>query len=256
MTLRGLRSMVWRGEQFRDSVRDERLFACWVLSMYSLRRSELLGLRWSDIDPDAGVLHVRQGRVAVAGGGSVVDDPESHRSRRALPLPAEVAEALRSLKARQKKEAFALGVPWSDDRFVAVSEDGEPGRLEWFSDEFHRLRKRAGLRRIKLHALRNTSVSLILDQGKPVHVVAAWHGHDRRCHCRSTPTRRPTNCAPPARACSADVPATRPPLGNFLATWSRSGPRPRKSKPAPTLARAGFVCRADSVGLTVSGSTT
>ena len=133
MTLRGLRSMVWRGEQFRDSVRDERLFACWVLSMYSLRRSELLGLRWSDIDPDAGVLHVRQGRVAVAGGGSVVDDPQSHRSRRALPLPAEVAEALRSLKARQKKEAFALGVPWSDDRFVAVSEDGEPGRLEWFS---------------------------------------------------------------------------------------------------------------------------
>ena len=105
------------------------------------------------------MLHVRQGRVAVAGGGSVVDDPESHRSRRALPLPAEVAEALRSLKARQKKEAFALGVPWSDDRFVAVSEDGEPGRLEWFSDEFHRLRKRAGLRRIKLHALRNTSVS-------------------------------------------------------------------------------------------------
>ena len=137
----------------------------------------MLDLRWSDIDAESGVLHVRQGRVAITG-GSVVDEPKSQRSRRALPMPAELAEALRRLKARQKQAVFALGVPWSDNQFVAVREDGEPVRLEWFSDEFHRLRERAGLRRIKLHALRNTSVSLMLDQGQPVHVVAAWHGHD------------------------------------------------------------------------------
>jgi site-specific recombinase XerD len=46
------------------------------------------------------------------------------------------------------------------------------------ADEFQRLRSRAGLRRIKLHGLRNTSVSLVLDQGHPPHIVAAWHGHD------------------------------------------------------------------------------
>lgn len=51
-------------------------------------------------------------------------------------------------------------------------------RHEWYSDEFHRLRERAGLRRIHLKGLRNTSVSLMLDQGHPVHIVAAWHGHD------------------------------------------------------------------------------
>jgi integrase len=164
-------------QQFRDCVRDERLYACWLASCYGLRRSEVCGLRWSDIDAESRVLHVRQGRVAIHG-GSVVDEPKSQRSRRALPIPAELAEALRSLKARQKKETFALGEAWSDDRFVAVREDGEPVRLEWFSDEFHRLRERTGLRRIKLHALRNTSVSLMLDQGQPVHVVAAWHGHD------------------------------------------------------------------------------
>jgi integrase len=164
-------------QQFRDCVRDERLYACWLASCYGLRRSEVCGLRWSDIDTESGVLHVRQGRVAITG-GSIVDEPKSRRSRRALPMPPELAEALRQLKARQKRELFALGVRWSDDHFVAVCEDGEPLRLEWFSDEFHRLRERAGLRRIKLHALRNTSVSLMLDQGQPVHVVAAWHGHD------------------------------------------------------------------------------
>jgi integrase len=164
--------------QFRQSVGEDRLFACWLASCYGLRRSEVCGLRWSDIDAQSTTLYIRQGRVTVIGGGSVVDEPKSQRSRRSLPMPTDLAEALYTLKARQKQEAVALGIPWSDDRFVAVREDGGPVRPGWYSKEFHRLRQRAGLRRIKLHALRNTSVSLMLDQGQPVHVVAAWHGHD------------------------------------------------------------------------------
>ncbi|WP_078313162.1 MULTISPECIES: tyrosine-type recombinase/integrase [unclassified Mycobacterium] len=163
--------------QFREAVSDHRLYACWLLSCYGLRRSEVLGLRWSVIDLDTGTLLVRRSRVAV---GSEAEEgaPKSKRSRRDLPLPADVTEALRSLKTAQKREAIALGVPWSDDRLVAVREDGEPLRPESYTDEFQRLRMRAGLRRIKLHGLRNTSVSLMLDQGHPPHIVAAWHGHD------------------------------------------------------------------------------
>ena len=162
-------------EAFRDSVRDERLFACWLLSCYGLRRSEVLGLRWSAIDGDT--LRVRRARVAV-GAGTEEGLPKSRRSRRDLPLPAEAAEALRVLKTRQMKEAMAVGIAWSDNRLIAVHEDGAPVRPEWYSDEFHRLRERAGLRHIRLHGLRNTSVSLMLDQHHPVHIVAAWHGHD------------------------------------------------------------------------------
>lgn len=166
-------------EQFRAAVRNHRLYACWLLSMYGLRRSEVLGLRWADLSgtEDAATLSVSQGRVAVAGGW-VVDDPKSERSRRVLPLPAELTEVLRSLRQTQRTEALALGVAWSDDRFVAVREDGEPVGHDWYSDEFERLRERAGLRRIPLKGLRNTSVSLMLDQRQPVHIVAAWHGHD------------------------------------------------------------------------------
>ncbi|WP_245906746.1 tyrosine-type recombinase/integrase [Mycolicibacterium palauense] len=74
--------------------------------------------------------------------------------------------------------AKAFGIPWSDDRLIAVREDGSPIRHEWYSDQFQRLRQRVGLRRIHLKGLRNTSVSLMLASGLPVHVVAAWHGHD------------------------------------------------------------------------------
>lgn len=164
-------------ERFRAAVSDHRLFACWLLSCYGLRRSEVLGLRWSAIDLDTGTLSVRRGRVAV-GGQAVEGAPKSKRSRRDLPLPADVVTALRALKTRQRTEALALGVGWSDDRLVAVYEDGTPLRPEFYTDDFQRLRTRAGLTRIKLHGLRNTSVSLMLDQGHPPHIVAAWHGHD------------------------------------------------------------------------------
>lgn len=123
------------------------------------------------------MLSVRRGRVAV-GTESVEGPPKSRRSRRDLPLPAEVAEALRALRTRQKAEALALGVGWSDDRLIAVHEDGTPVRPEWYSDEFHPLRERAGLRRIRLHGLRNTSGTLMLDSRQPVRIVARWHGLD------------------------------------------------------------------------------
>lgn len=162
---------------FLDSVRDHRLFACWLLSCYGLRRSEVLGLRWNAIDLETGLLLVRRGRVAV-GNETVEGAPKSRRSRRDLPLPSDVIEALSALKTRQKSEAKALGARWTDDRLIAVSDDGTPVRPGGYTDAFQRLRKRVGLRRIQLHGLRKTSVSLMLDQGHPVHIVAAWHGHD------------------------------------------------------------------------------
>ena len=162
-------------EQFRASVRDDRLFACWLLSCYGLRRSEILGIRWSALEGDT--LSIRRSRVAV-GKDSVEGMPKSRRSLRDLPLPAEVAVALHDLKTLQHGEARMFGDRWTDDRLVAVREDGTPIRPEWYSDEFQRLRQRAGLRRIHLKGLRNTSVSLMLAGGLPVHVVAAWHGHD------------------------------------------------------------------------------
>ncbi|WP_232001880.1 site-specific integrase [Mycobacterium sp. 852014-52450_SCH5900713] len=163
-------------ETFRAAVADDRLFGLWLCSLYGMRRSEVVGLRWSAINLDTGMLSVRRGRVVV-GGQAVEGDPKSKRSRRNLPLPADVVAALRALKTAQKREAMALGVRWSDDRLVAVREDGTPVRPEWYSDTFQRLRERAGLRHITLHELRHTSVSLMFDRGVAPHVVAAWHGH-------------------------------------------------------------------------------
>jgi integrase len=105
-------------EQFRASVREDRLFACWLLSCYGLRRSEVLGIRWSALEDDT--LLIRRSRVAV-GRDSVEGVPKSRRSLRDLPLPTELAAELQNLKARQQEEARAFGTRWSDYRLIAYA---------------------------------------------------------------------------------------------------------------------------------------
>ncbi len=162
-------------ERFRESVRDDRLYACWLLSCYGLRRSEVLGLRWFAVNPDTGTLSVRRGRVAV-GAETVEGRPKSRRSRRDLPMPAELAEAPRTL--RQRAETLAVGVAWSEDRLVAVHQDGTPVRPEWYSDTYHRLRDAPGCAGSSSTACATRRGSLRPDQRQPPHIVAAWLGHD------------------------------------------------------------------------------
>jgi integrase len=101
-----------------------------------------------------------------------------HRDDRSAVRPKQLNKKKRDSQSLGHRLPDAVDARWSDDRLIAVREDGSPIRHEWYSDQFQRLRQRAGLRRIHLKGLRNTSVSLMLAGGMPVHVVAAWHGHD------------------------------------------------------------------------------
>ncbi|WP_405135443.1 tyrosine-type recombinase/integrase [Nocardia sp. NBC_01388] len=168
----------WTREQsraFREHVREHRLYALFLLSLCGLRRSEIMGLRWSRIGGNT--LHIRRGRVAV-GKDVEEDDPKSRRSRRSLPLPADVVKALGRLKIAQKAEALALGQQWTDERLLAVHEDGEEIRPEWYTDEFQRQAKAAGLPVIRLHDTRHTAATILIDSGASIIAVAKWLGHD------------------------------------------------------------------------------
>lgn len=88
------------------------------------RRSELLGLRWSDVDLDAGTVTVRRVVVldATTGRAAVVDGTKSAGSQRVLPVWASSVRALRAHRRRQQELALALGVPWAADLPVAANE--------------------------------------------------------------------------------------------------------------------------------------
>lgn len=171
---------VWtpdEADRFEAHISSDRLDACWLLTLGGLRRSEVLGLRWSDIDHDARTVTVAQGRVVV-GGGTVTGAPKSHRSARTLLLPPDVLTALRAFKTRQAEERLALGGDWPDTGLVAVNADGSPIRPETYSKAFAAHCAAAGVPVIRLHDVRHTAASILLDMGLPVLAVAKWLGHD------------------------------------------------------------------------------
>ncbi len=115
--------------RFRQAADEDELAALWRLVVSGLRRSELLGLRWFDVDTDRGVVTIRQGRVTLGAQGQAVGAPKSKRSVRLVPVealwPGSVAH-LRALRAKQTADRLALGA-WPDiGDLVAVNAAGQP----------------------------------------------------------------------------------------------------------------------------------
>jgi integrase len=154
----------------------DRLAACWRLSLYGLRRGEVLGLRWRDIDLKAPALAITQARV-LAGYEVRTVPPKSRSGARTLPLDEALVSVLKALKARQAAERLAAGEAYERGGYVACDELGRPVHPEWYTDEFHRVGDRAGVRRIRLHESRHTALTLMEHAGVPVSILAAWAGH-------------------------------------------------------------------------------
>jgi integrase len=165
-------------ERFREHVRSDRLYACWLLTLAGWRRSEVLGLAWSAVDFDAGTVSVAQGRVVVPGAGTTTGAPKSERSRRTLPMPANVKAALRTLQAQQKRER-AGARPDMDRHGAHRDQRGRlPIRPETYSKTFRRQCTAAGVPVIRLHDTRHTAATRMLDSGTTVSATAKWLGHD------------------------------------------------------------------------------
>jgi integrase len=161
-----------------DTAKGDRLEALAVLVLRrGLRRGEALGLRWVDVDLDAGELTVSGSLKEEPGGRSYVDAPKTFASARTIPLGAEVTAALRAHRKRQAAEQLAAGALWRDRGYVFTRTDGRPLSLNATSQWFSALTEQAGIGRRRLHASRHTCATLMLDEGVPLEVVSAVLGH-------------------------------------------------------------------------------
>lgn len=154
--------------KFRVAVTDDWLEASWLLSAQGLRRGEVLGLKWSDINWETGSVKIVRTRTYVAG-EDVVGPPKSKASKRTLNMGAEVIEALQRQRARQDSSLNTEG-------WVAVDEAGQRIRHEWYSDEFARLAKAASLPPVVLHGVRHAVATAMSAAGIPLADIARWLG--------------------------------------------------------------------------------
>ncbi len=144
----------------------------WLLALHTgMRRGELLGLQWFDVDLDAEVLRVRRsmdrsGPVDVKG-----------RQARSIDLTAEAVRALREHKTAQRSTRLQAGPSWVNPQLICSTGVGTHINENNITRAMAILIARAGVPRIRFHDLRHTCGSLMLARGVPVHVVSRQLGH-------------------------------------------------------------------------------
>lgn len=165
---------------FRDTADLDPLAAFWRISLCGVTRSEVLGLKWDDLDLDLGEVTIRRGRTPLDSGGSVTDDPKSDARYRSLPIeelhPGTV-RLLRALSAKQAADRLRAGQAWTESGYVAVDALGRGIVPRTYSDRFGKLCVVAGVPRIKLHNVRHSLAQLMIERRIPLDVAAAILGH-------------------------------------------------------------------------------
>lgn len=147
------------------------------------RRGELLHLRWKDVDLDGRQLHIRGSR-------GLVDDPSGRRSKiavdgptktkkpRTISISSDTVAALRLHRQQQIADRLKAGPLWiDDDDFVFRTQRGGPIRPDTPTKLMPQLCAGAGVKRLKLHELRHTHATILLNHPVPIHEVSQRLGH-------------------------------------------------------------------------------
>jgi integrase len=159
--------------KFLAAVKEHRWYGPIRLDvLYGLRRSELLGLKWGDIDLKAGTVHVERGLTEVGGVPTWTDDKNA-RSRRTIPIDPTTAQHLGAHRRRQAEERLAAGSSWVDNDLLVASRTGtvvSPGN---FDQTLERLVLRAGVPRLTSHGLRHTAATHIVRHASDIGEIRA-----------------------------------------------------------------------------------
>ena len=163
--------------RFLDAIADHRLAPAYHLAAVTgMRRGEILGLRWADVDLNAKRLSVRQALIAVAY-EMRFSNVKTAAGRRTIDLHAHDVDVLTRWRRCQAEERLLIGSAWEDHGLVFCRPDGRPIHPERFSRTFDQLLARHGMPDIRLHDLRHTHASLLLKAGVPIKVVSERLGH-------------------------------------------------------------------------------
>ena len=177
---------VWRPAKVRAflaATADDRLSGAYRLLLSTgMRRGELLGLRWGDVDLDAGRLTVRRTLITTdvqrkGEPGYSWSEPKTKAGRRPIALDPDTVRVLREHRRRQAAERLAFGPGYADADLVVCEPDGSIIHPKTFSYRWERAVKQAGLQAIPVHSGRHTWATLALEAGVNPRVVQERLGH-------------------------------------------------------------------------------
>lgn len=154
--------------------------AFFILAIYGgLRRGEILGLEWKDLDFDSHIIQIRRTSLYLSDRGTYTDTTKTAQSTRTLKLPAAVFAVLRQLRAEQAEERLKLGDLWQDHDRLFTNLDGKPMHPNTPYHWLMRFCKATGQRFLGVHAFRHLNASLLIDAGADVTLVSKSLGHSQ-----------------------------------------------------------------------------
>ncbi|MGW5940305.1 site-specific integrase [Streptomyces celluloflavus] len=172
---------LWTLEQtlaFILAARRDPLYAAFMLAVgLGLRRGEIVGLRWQDIDLDSRTVQIRKQRQRVR--GEYYEDDTKNRRKRTLPLPLLCVAPLRWQRLRQAAMRDKAGAGWHESDLVFTTRTGQPVEGSNVLRSFHRLTAKAGLPRIRVHDARHGAATLLAAGNVHPRVAMEILGHSK-----------------------------------------------------------------------------
>lgn len=172
-----------------------------VLLFTGMRRGELLGLKWPDIDFDKQTISISRSLLYLPGKGVFEDETKNVSSNRVIKIPSTATASLRSLRVWQMEQRLALGEHWSYTEYIFTAQDGTPMHPDTLSGWFHDFIKKTDLPQIHIHSLRHTNATLSIANGVAVTTVAGQLGHANA----TTTTKIYAHSIKSAQAAAADM---------------------------------------------------
>jgi integrase len=171
--------IVAEARAFLEAAKNDPLYPAFVLLLlYGLRRGEVLGLRWRDIDEDDGEIRVRQ-QVQRINGELRLYPVKTAAGRRDLPLLPIAQTVLDLRRQAQAADRAELGRAWLDNGLVFTTKTGRPVEPRNLVRSFHRICDGNQIRPIKVHHLRHTTATLLKNLGVPARDAQIILGHSR-----------------------------------------------------------------------------
>jgi integrase len=161
-----------------DASKEAPYYVVFFTKAYTgLRRSELLGLRWGDVDLEKSTLSVVQTLHQLRGGRYIFREPKSKRSRRQIALSPSLAILLWDHQLKQEHTRRLLGKSLEPADLVFSHPDGTPIRPNSITRAFHKIAQSLDLKGARLHDLRHAHATIMLEQGVHPKIVQERLGH-------------------------------------------------------------------------------
>lgn len=163
---------------FLNVIKGDKYFPAFLLELGTgMRKGELLGLKWEDINLETGELHIKRTLTRLVNGDLVFGPPKTKKSKRNIIIPPRALAALKEHHAKQNLWKMEHRDVYKDDDLVFAYALGEPVDPNAFYHNFIRKLGKAGLKHVSFHSLRHSVATILLNEGVNLKVVSDLLGH-------------------------------------------------------------------------------